>query len=150
MLNGVAVASGSSAPGTVRFGQNGHPAIGYFETADSVESSRDSGLWAITGVRTVTDGAINSSSTTFTSATANFTAADKYRQIAIAGAGAAGAELVTSIAGVTNATTVTLSGAGASTTVSGAATGIGMLCIDGTHNSSDGHNLMAATLSLGA
>lgn len=150
MLNGVAVATGSNAAGTVRFGGSGHPAVGYFETADTVESARDSGLWAITGVRTVADGAINSSSTTFTSATANFTQADKYRQIAIAGAGAAGAELVTSIAGVTNATTVTLSGAGASTTVSGTATGIGMLCIDGTHNSSDGHNLMAAPLNLTA
>lgn len=46
MLNGLAVASGSSAAGTLRAGDKGHPLEGYFETADTVESARDSGLWA--------------------------------------------------------------------------------------------------------
>lgn len=150
ILNGVAVATGSNAPGTLRAGQSGHPLAGYFEIADVVESARNSGKWAITGVRSVSDGAINASSSTFTSATANFTAADKYRQIYIAGAGAGGIGLDTWIAAVTNAATITIGGSAASTTVSSAATSIGMFSVDGVHPSSDGHNLMAGALNLAA
>lgn len=148
MLNGVAVATGSNAPGTLRAGQSGHPLAGYFETADVVESVRNSGKWSVSGVRSVSDGAISASSNTFTSVTANFTAADKFRQIYIAGAGAAGAGLNTYIGAVTNATTITIGGAAASTTVSGAACSIGMFCTDGVHPSGDGHALMASTLNL--
>lgn len=49
MLNGVAVAVGSSAAGTLRIGQVGHPVTAYFEIADIVESSRNSGVFKVTG-----------------------------------------------------------------------------------------------------
>lgn len=65
------------------------------------------------------DGVATASSTTFTSATAGFTAADVGKEITIAGAGAAGARLVTTISAFTNATTVTL-GAAATTSVTAA------------------------------
>lgn len=40
-----AQATGSSGVNVVRIGAVGHPLIGYFDTADGVESSRNSGLW---------------------------------------------------------------------------------------------------------
>jgi len=43
----VAVAAGTA--GAITFGQAGHPAIGYFETADAVESARNSGTWKVDG-----------------------------------------------------------------------------------------------------
>lgn len=43
----VPVATGSNAAGTLRAGQAGHPLAGWIETADLVESSRNSGLWKI-------------------------------------------------------------------------------------------------------
>lgn len=65
---------------------------------------------------TVTDGAMTASSAVLTSATAAFVAGDVGRQVTVAGAGAAGVDLVTTIAAFTNGTTVTLATA-ASTTV---------------------------------
>jgi len=64
-------------------------------------------------------GNITATSATFTSSTANFTAADIGKYIAVGGAGAAGAELITTISGFTNSTTVTLT-ASAGTTVTDA------------------------------
>lgn len=71
--------------------------------------------------RTLEDGAIDTgvSATTLTSATANFFENDVGADITVVGAGPAAADLVTTIASVTNATTVELTDA-ASTTVSGA------------------------------
>lgn len=71
--------------------------------------------------KTVTDGAITSGSATFTSATANFTAADVGKSIFIAGAGTSGGIMSPGISAFVNSTTVTLS-ATASTTVTGATT----------------------------
>lgn len=50
--------TGSSAVGTVRAGQPGHPLKGYLEVADTVESARNSGLWKVNGTArwTVQDG----------------------------------------------------------------------------------------------
>lgn len=78
--------------------------------------------------RTVNDGAMSSSSsqTVLTSATATFLVGDVGRQITVYGAGAAGANLVTTIASRTNATTVVLSDP-CLTTVSGAITSLGPL-----------------------
>ncbi|MFL5910758.1 MAG: hypothetical protein ACJ768_09360 [Gaiellaceae bacterium] len=45
ILAGVAVAAGSNTPGTLRAGQTGHPLRGYIETADAVETARNSGIW---------------------------------------------------------------------------------------------------------
>jgi hypothetical protein len=65
------------------------------------------------------DGAVTASSAAFTSASAAFASTDVGKTIAINGAGAAGANLVTTIAAVTSSTSVTLT-ATAGTTVSGA------------------------------
>lgn len=75
-------------------------------------------------VRKYADGAITTGTATFTSATATFVAADKGKTITVAGAGAGGITLVTTISVVTNGTTVTLA-ANASTTVSAAIFGFG-------------------------
>jgi hypothetical protein len=120
----------SSFNTSVRAGLSGF--AGYFEIADQVESARNSGKWRADTVRTVTDFAINSGSQTLTSATAAFTAADQYKTVAVAGAGAAGAFLAANIITVVNSTTVTL-GTNASTTVSGASGGIGIQSGDGIH-----------------
>lgn len=45
MLNGAAVATGSSAAGTLRAGATGHPLVGFIDVADAVESARNSGVW---------------------------------------------------------------------------------------------------------
>jgi putative cofactor-binding repeat protein len=74
--------------------------------------------------RRVTDGAITSGQATLTSATAAFTAADVGKLCYVAGAGAAAAQMATTISAYVNATTVTLA-ANASTTVSAAAVDYG-------------------------
>jgi hypothetical protein len=43
-----AVATGTSS-GVLRAGASGHPLFGYFETADALESARNSGKWAVNG-----------------------------------------------------------------------------------------------------
>ena len=58
--------------------------------------------------RVVSDATMGPSTTTLTSATAGFVASDAGRRIVVAGAGASGDPLMTTIAAVTNATTVTL------------------------------------------
>lgn len=67
----------------------------------------------------ITDGAITTGTATFTSASAPFTAADAGRAIIVRGAGAAGADLVTTILSFGTTSSVTLA-ANAGTTVSGA------------------------------
>jgi hypothetical protein len=65
--------------------------------------------WSVGLVSTgYTDGVTTASSTTHTSATAGFAAGDVGRAIILRGAGAAGADLVTTIASVTNSTTAVL------------------------------------------
>lgn len=68
---------------------------------------------------TVTDGAITASAAVLTSASNPFLAADAGRSIIVRGAGASGADLVTTILTFTNSGSVTLA-ANASTTVTGA------------------------------
>jgi Pectate lyase superfamily protein len=79
------------------------------------------GIAVGTDGRTVTDGAITNTQTTFTSATAAFTSADVGKRIRVNGAGAAGVALFATITVFTNSTTVTVTPA-ASTTVTGATT----------------------------
>lgn len=67
--------------------------------------------------KTVTDGAITTGTPNLTSATAAFVAGDVGKYIKVGGAGAAGVDLVTTIAAYVSATAVTLT-ANASTTVS--------------------------------
>lgn len=139
--NLTAVAVGTS--GALLAGQPGHPLAGYFEIADLAESARNSGLWNVSGVRTVSDAAITSAGTTLTSATANFTSADVGKGVYIAGAGTAGAGLGTLVNSVASGTQATVNTA-ASTTVSGASAGIGVPTVDGTHPTSAGHAAWAA------
>jgi hypothetical protein len=78
----------------------------------------------------IVDGAISSSSATFTSVTANFTSSDVGKTICVPYAGTGGTRpLVTTISAFTNSTTVTLA-ASASATVSGA------ICHYGTDDTS--------------
>jgi hypothetical protein len=71
---------------------------------------------AIGDGKKVFDAAISASTTTLTSATANFTSSDVGKAIRVPYAGAAGVDLITTIAAFTNSTTITLTDA-ASTTV---------------------------------
>lgn len=75
----------------------------------------------------VTDGAITSGAATLTSATGGFTAEDasNSRVIRVEGAGASGADLVTTVSGYTDTNTVTLA-ANAGTTVTGATVYMGV------------------------
>jgi hypothetical protein len=81
---------------------------------------------ALPAGRSVADGAMSSSvnPTYLDSATADFVSGDVGAQVIVAGAGVAGADLVTTIASVTS-TTVAVLTVGASTTVSGAEVQIG-------------------------
>lgn len=79
---------------------------------------------AVPDGRVVYDAAMTSGSATLTSATAAFSAKHVGRMIYVLGAGASGSILITTIAGYTNATTVTL-GAAAGTTISGKECGFG-------------------------
>ncbi len=74
--------------------------------------------------RKVTDGDITTATDTLTSVTANFVSGDVGAQVIVVGAGVAGADLVTTIASVTNTTTAVLT-ASASTTVTAATVYIG-------------------------
>src|SRR5262245_18270656 len=69
--------------------------------------------------RSVSDGAMSAGLTTLTSASARFTAADVGKTVSVAGAGADGAALVTTIAGFVSATRVATA-ASATRTVKGA------------------------------
>lgn len=74
---------------------------------------------AVDDGKILNDGFITASSSTFTSATASFTSADVGKTILVKYAGTSSGHLLTTIAGFTNSTTVTLTGA-ASTTANNA------------------------------
>jgi hypothetical protein len=148
MLNGVAVATGSNAAGTLRAGQAGHPLIGYHELADAAETARNSGKWKVGALRTVTDAAMTNGASTLTSATAAFTSADVGKAVALTGAGAGGTIMNATILGVTNATTVSLD-TNASATVSAATAKIGGIYVyDGTHPSTYGHLMLKTAVNV--
>jgi hypothetical protein len=148
MLAGAAVATASNAAGTVRIGNAGHPLVGYLEVADTVESARDSGKWAIpSNLRTGT-ASISSASSTFTAwSGADLTTADLGRKIFIQGAGAAGAVYGGTINNIVSTSSATVSGGSAGTTVSGAVMHLGALTDDGLHPTQDGHLLMKTALN---
>jgi hypothetical protein len=91
---------------------------------------------------TLPDAAMTVGSRTLTSASASFTSGDVGKSIGVAGAGASGANLTTTISGFTNSTTITLT-ASAGTTVSGAT------AVYGTDNSTSVQNAIAALPSTG-
>lgn len=113
-----------------------HPLYGTIEIADSCESARDSGKWKVPyGIRTVTDGVATNGGNTITSATANFTSADKGRAIQVAGAGAAGTLYLGVIVYINSSTSVNVNyDVKPQTTVSGATTKIyDQSSADGAH-----------------
>lgn len=116
---------------------------GTFDMAAQVEDAANPGKWDTANARVVTDGAITSGQTAFTSATAAFTAADLYAKIAIPGAAAASALLSTTITQVNSATSVTVFNA-AGTTVSDATCVIGGKTADGIHETAYGNLAIAA------
>lgn len=79
------------------------------KTVEFVASICNSAAWRI-----VTDGVTNGT-TTLTSATAAFVSSDKGKTITVTGAGVGGATLLTTIASVTNATTIVMADAAVST-----------------------------------
>ena len=105
---------------------------GFIEVADGVEPYRDSGQYTVTGARTVTDAGITSGAAVLSSASASFTPDDVGTFVSVAGAGAAGAALSSTIITYTSATSVTLAN-NASTTVSGATARVGVTTNDGVH-----------------
>ncbi len=76
-----------------------------------------SSLGAVADVREISDAAMAASSTSLSSATADFTAGDVGKTIVVGGAGASGTKLVATVSSVQSATAVTLS-APAATAVS--------------------------------
>ena len=79
------------------------------KTVEMVANVLNAASWKI-----VTDGVTNGT-TTLTSATAQFVPADVGKTLSVSGAGAAGAILLTSIAGYTSATQITMTDAATST-----------------------------------
>ncbi|WP_139811901.1 hypothetical protein [Prescottella equi] len=147
-------AVGASGGSVVRAGQPGHPLHSWWEAADAVESSRNSGRW-MAPERTIADGEMTVGSRVLTSATAAFTSADLYKPVTVAGAGASGATLSGFIGAVLSATQVNLSNSGntalnAATAVTGTAAGIGTPTTDGVHPSAITHAILATTVPVDA
>lgn len=88
--------------------------------SSTLANSVTSTTWFVGLMKAVaSDGAITTGTATFTSATGTFVAGDIGRQIIVQGAGAAGADLFTTISAVGSTTSITLAN-NAGTTVSGA------------------------------
>lgn len=83
--------------------------IALAKTVEFVSSISNAASWKI-----VLDG-VSNGTTTLTSATAQFVSSDKGKTITITGAGVAGATLLTTIASVTNGTTIVMADAATST-----------------------------------
>lgn len=116
---------------------------GFFDICSVFEHAAGDGLWkAPNSGRTLTDGSIGALSTTLSSPSGVFTAADVGTCISITGAGVAAAILYTRIVGFTNGTTVTVQTA-ASTPVVGTGTVSFSNCInDGEHPDGPGYALV--------
>jgi lysophospholipase L1-like esterase len=147
IVSGTAVAVGTG--GAVLAGQAGHPLYGYFETADTVETARNSGLWKPpANARTVTDASFTSGSFNISSATASFTAADLGRTVVATGAGVSGALLIITLTAIYNATTAGMS-ISAGTTISGTSATISdAYTQDGLHPQPYGAAAMATNVTL--
>lgn len=126
-----------------------HPLYGVVDTASTVETATDSGLWkAAVNTRTVADAAMTNGSQTVTSATLAFVQAnDRGRIVTVVGAGSAGALYKAVIQNVSSATTAA-GGNTAGTTVTNAVAVVGESYVyDGTHPTSFGHAAMAVPVA---
>jgi hypothetical protein len=124
------------------------PLTGYFETADAVETARNSGIWKA-AQRIVVDAAMTAGSAALNTASGGFSSADIGTPVAVRGAGASGADLKTYITATPSATQATLAVA-AGTDVTAATAGIGTYTDDGIHPVSIGHIAMAGALTTDA
>lgn len=137
-------------PNALLAGSFGHPVTGFFDTAATVESSLNSGLWK--PCQRVTTGSW-SSGATFTSTAANFqtatqeTGGDLGSTFTLIGAGTAGANFSGYITAVNSTTQCTLIGTGLVTPVTDAQLNMGVMTIDGTHPSTEGHDLMSQAIN---
>lgn len=134
----------------VRAGVSGY--TDYIEQTHGVLEAApdDSGLYVLSADnRILTDAVTTATSTTVTSATGAFTSADVGVGINIAGAGAAGATLKTTISSITNSTTVVLALA-AGTSVNPATMKIGAMTNDGLHPLTPGNVVAAAAIPAGS
>lgn len=111
-------------------------ANGFIEIADYNESSRDSGLYSISTMRTLTNDVSSTlSSTTVTSAGGNFLSSDAGKSLVGIGGG--------TLRVITNSTTATIQSAATATNVNVTAM-IGTLTRDGLHNTAYADSLIAA------
>lgn len=141
-----AVAVGTA--GALLAGSQNHPLTGVFEIADLVEYRRDDGRFmAAVNQRTKADGVTTAGGSTVSSATAAFTSADVGRSIYVVGAGASGADLLTTITQVNSASSVNVALA-ATTAVSAASiTVFDPYSVDGLHLSPYGAALASAGIT---
>jgi len=162
LVAGVAVAAGATGTSVARcnvFDKTGsktvsasgpsHPLYGVVDTASTVETSTDSGIWkAALNTRTVVDAGMTNGSQTVASATLAFVQGnDRGRVVTVVGAGAAGALYKAVIQNVSSGTTAT-GGNTAGTTVTNAVAVVGESFVyDGTHPTSFGHAAMAAPVA---
>lgn len=133
IVSGAAAAVG--AAGATVAGQQGHPLAGYFDVADVMESSRNSGRIAAPGVSGVGDV---STSTTISNASTSF----QTGQVIVSAGNLAAGTVITAGGGTS---TLTISPAATAT-----ATGVAITTAhtgDGTHPSPLVHSLMAAAVN---
>lgn len=157
MSGGAAVATGTAGASRCSYFQvnnrvgapaGSHPLYGAADAADAVESARNSGLWVLpyNTTRTVTDGVTTASGATVTSATAAFTSADRGRAISVAGAGTAGALLISKINAVFSATAIGFQSASPTAVTAATVKVYDAPTIDGIHPSQLAHQAIAAAL----
>ncbi len=145
ILSGVAVAAASSAAGTLRMGDTGHPLSGIIEIADAVESARDSGVWK--AAAWVGTGNIANSSTTVSNVATTSGSLAQYNQLI---SGSSGANIPTgrysnTTGGISASRTITLNSA-----ATGDATAATIVCAstdDGLHPQQVRHLDMADTVA---
>lgn len=137
--------------GALTAGQYGHPINGFFDTAATIESSLNSGLWL--PAKRIATGSITSGAAVITSSTANFQSAiqevggDLGTCFSLAGAGTSGAYMTGSAITLVSSTTSATASGLAGTTVTNAQLVMGVSTVDGLHPSSDGCVLIAAAIN---
>lgn len=138
-------------PNALYAGSFGHPFTGFFDTASKVESSLNSGLWL--PCRRVVNDATGNVGQTVASATAGFVntsrevGGDIATTFTLAGAGAAGA-LYTGWVNVVSDTSHCIVLPAMSTAVTGAQLALGVMTIDGTHPSTEGHDRCSTAIDV--
>jgi hypothetical protein len=132
-------------------GNFGHPFVGFFDIAATVESSLNSGFWL--PANRVATGSIAAADVYLTSSTANFLTAnqeaggDLGTSVSLIGAGDSGALLVADLYQIASSTAAWMD-IPAGTTVTNAQLNIGIMTIDGSHPSPHGHYLVSQAIDV--